>query len=303
MSLNKIKLDTSRLIAAREQQNLTQAKVSKLANKSLRNLSDYENPKIDTFLSAFDLHKLAEALKVNQYQLWGEYQANPTCYYSDASNQKAKWAEYLAEGKFYDLKVSGLPGKGHRDPLLKLIDIYENPDPKLDPGKKLSISLRKRFECDDLVEELTSCVEDPFDEGNNSSWFGARLMVLQVPTVDIEHGNYEDHENGIYHDYIQFHWGTRIHALIDFENFDVQDKPVSFSIVKKIFGGRDIFDIFNYKDPNEGIEEVAKYEKMALDHRPDFFSQDKRNKTDTDSSDEETDSSNSVTKNKKDDKE
>jgi transcriptional regulator with XRE-family HTH domain len=258
-----IELDRARLIKIRKSKKLTQAQVASKLGVSLRTYSDYENLSSGVLLSDREIFTLSRALNVVVSDLWAEVPRRVTVFYSQTTNHSV-WAKFLADSKFIDLEVSGLPSrKALREPLMKLIEAFEAGDQK-GSDKKLSSKIKRSFDCDDWVNDLI--------EKKNPTDVPPKLLVTRVPTLIVEKDGYLNPYNSEMVESYLYFWGSQWRAKIDFTDTDAETNPASIE-----YGFGDFHILFpsveDYGDDGADerrAEEIA----AALDTRPDIEFQD-----------------------------
>jgi hypothetical protein len=141
-------------------------------------------------------------------------------FYSPTRNF-SKWAKLLADGKFEDLEVSGLPSeKRLREPLLRLIEVYED-SKKNKESEKLSSSIQRSFDCDDWVHELAT------QKGETD--VPPQIMIMKAPILDTHMQEYphpDEDSNELIEDY-SYRWSFKWYAKIDFTNTNPATQPIS----------------------------------------------------------------------------
>lgn len=248
----EILLDKKRVIGHRKAKKMTQIQVAAKLGMSTRTYSDYENLATETKLSSLEMHKLAKALGVWVYAIWGEIpeDGRATCYYKP-TRKYSNFAKFIARGHFDHLSVVGLPSeKSHRDPLLELIDIHEREtSPEADADPNLSTVLRERFKCEDIIEQLAdeTATDNP-----------AKFMVMLKPLLKVQQVDFDDDRGNLF----AFSWSHFILGQIDFDDTDPEKAPDRYTFVH----GKDSHilcpDFWNDVDPNR-----AQYEQEALEAR------------------------------------
>ncbi|MDB2603571.1 helix-turn-helix domain-containing protein [Planktomarina temperata] len=248
----EILLDKKRVIGHRKAKKMTQIQVAAKLGMSTRTYSDYENLATETKLSSLEMHKLANALGVSVYAIWGEIpeDGRATCYYKP-TRRYSNFAKFIAQGQFAQLSVNGLPSeKSHRDPLLELIEVHEREiSPEADADPKLSTFLRERFKCEDIIEQLADeiATDNP-----------AKFMVMVKPILKVEQVDFDDDRGKLF----GFNWSLQILGKIDFDDTDPEKVPHYYTFVR----GRDSHilcpDFWTDVDPNR-----AQYEQEALEAR------------------------------------
>lgn len=253
-----IKLDRERLIKIRKSNKLTQAEVAMRLGISLRTYSDYENTSSKALLSHLEISKLAQVLQVVVSSLWDSIPLRATLFYAPTSNYSA-WAKFLADGIFDDLKVWGIPNeKRLREPLLKLVEVYEAGDKATLEDKKLSSSIQRSFDCDDWVHELVA-KKDITD-------VPPKLMIMRVPSLRVTEdlALHPDTDEAV--SWNDYNWRVDWRAKIDFTGSDPETNPISNAY---ILGKAHVFDYWEEEE-----EVVDLYVTQALKARPDIRFQD-----------------------------
>ena len=237
----------------------TQAETATKLGISLRTYSEYENLMTETRLTDYEFFKLADSISVSPASIWDELQPSAVCFWKQTFDF-ALWAKYIAEGKFAELKINGLPkSKENRTPLLELTKIYE----KVREGKQdkdemsLSEQLENHFKCQDIIEQLTSETYD-FTVGPEPEVAG--LLVMVVPTLKVESFVYVDEDNDEVKDFYSYKWSAAIRAMIDFEQLEPSTAPVQFNYITGDTSALDPLENNNY------LEEQAR----ALDARMNY---------------------------------
>lgn len=252
MDNTTIILDKERLVKIRKACKKTQADLATDLGMSLRTYSAYENMNAEIELSALEFSRLANALKYPAHFLWGSLPPTAVLYWQQTQNHSLV-AQFIAEQRFGNLKVDGLPGDHKlRSPLLKLIDTFEEERDNT-VKQKLSEQIRTRFECEDAVDELRHATDD----------IPPRFYIVKVPTLHVSDGYYYGDDTSKDYDWIEYKWATQVDALISFDpEFDPETRALNYNSYQS--GKTDIFyDWDAYTD-----EEIAKYRKDALDARP-----------------------------------
>ena len=245
-------LDKERLVKIRKACKKTQADLAADLGMSLRTYSSYENLNEETELSSLELSRLAHALKYPAHFLWGSLPPTAVLYWQQTENHSLV-AQFIAEQRFGNLKVDGLPGDHKlRAPLLKLVDTFEEERDKA-TKRKLSERIRTRFECEDAVDELRHATDD----------IPPRFYIVKVPTLRVSEGYYYDDDTGKDWDWTEYKWTTQVDALISFDpEFDPEMRALNYNNYQS--GKTNVFyDWDEYTD-----EQIAKYRKDALDARP-----------------------------------
>ena len=221
---NLYRIDKENLIRMRKEQKMTQADVAGKLGMSLRKYVDYEISSEDVFLSSLDFGKLAYALNVNSFMLLGELPTFITCHWK-RSGSVSKFAEQILSGRC-ELKVEGLPSdKKLRAPLVEIVEIYEKCKREIQDDTILSESLKQRFRCEDLLEQLISDKADDEKMPGDAELFGMRVPGLSV-TLDWFYARDDDDPEQV--ETLTWNMGTVL--LIDF-NKSSEDQPVTYQLI------------------------------------------------------------------------
>jgi len=255
-----ITLDKERLVKIRKSKKMTQADLAAKLGVSLRSYSMYENLNEETSLSSLEFSRLARALKSPAHFFWGRLPSSAVLYWQQTRNY-ANFSKWIAEKFFGNLQIKGLPGDPElRDPLLKLIDAFEEVY-DIEKKRKLSEKIRKRFACEDAVDELRNAVSD----------IPPRFYVIKIPRLRVYEDYYYDEETDKEHTWFVYDWTTRVDGLISFDtDFDPETMPLDYNYM---IGQHDIFwDDEKYEDMV-----ITEHRKQALDARPTIVFEDDEN--------------------------
>ena len=255
-----ITLDKERLVKIRKSKKMTQADLAAKLGVSLRSYSMYENLNEETSLSSLEFSRLARALKYPAHFFWGSLPASAVLYWQQ-TDKYVNFSKWIAEQGFGNLKVNGLPGDPKlRDPLLKLVDAFEEVY-DIKEKRKLSEKIRKRFACEDAVDELRNAVSD----------IPPRFYVIKIPRLRVYEDYYYDEETDKEHTWFVYDWTTRVDGLISFDtDFDPETMPLDYNYM---IGQHDIFwDDEKYEDMV-----ITEHCKQALDARPTIVFEDNEN--------------------------
>jgi len=219
----------------------------------LRKYTDYENTSLDINLSSLDFCKLTFALRVQPQLLLGQVPDTFTAHWRKVSSLEV-FAKHILIGRG-ELEVKGTPfNKKLRAPLIELVEIFEKSKNILDPSKvPLSVSLKDRFKCEDLLEKLTGVGA----QGIETLLGNAQLFVMLIPKLRITNEYVYHDGDRTDHKITNYEWSHEFHYLIDFDGNSEND-PVTHDY---IFGdGADdfIWGLF------AGSESQQDQEKEAL---------------------------------------
>ena len=254
MEENLYALDQNNTIGARKSKKMTQAKMAEKLNMSLRRYTSLENTSEEVNLTSLELRDLSLALGVHPYMLLGDVPLQFTSHWKKL-HAPSTFSEILFKSKG-DLQVAGLPyNKKLRAALVEVVEIFE--EKKLYANIKeprLSETLKKRFRCDDLIEQLVGVGSKGIETLVTADLYALMVPKLEISTEVIRHnGEWTGIKRHAYE------WSHTTDLLIDFDK-TANDQPVTFDLIH----GDDAIDFILSVDPKEH----AKMVHEALEARP-----------------------------------
>ena len=242
----EVEINTKLVAQARKAEKMTQAAAAAELKVSLRTYSKYEDPNSKFFIGELELHRLANALSCNEFQLWAKLPKSlkTSCFYYRTS-KISRFAEYVGRGYFDELLVSGLPiDTSLREPLIALLKLYEDAKHPSNKDEMQSEAIKRQFLCKDLLDSFSSGADFP-----------PEFLVMNVPLLKISEDWIQDHD-GLDANFLgyKFKWIQRSRALIDFNIMDPETRPETINLIPNFAW---IFD-------RASKEEWARYEDEAL---------------------------------------